>query len=213
MSKQSGDQCADASYERLTGVAYDPRCRALKAHIDIVLPYGFGGGLLFDDSFEYVRFWLGGGTEWADAGVTSVKVQDLPAGQNHLGVTGFPASCVASLLFDPPVDLLVQLGSPTVRAILSWNEVPPDVASPVLPVPADWQPAFGHVLDAPISVGEPLKCRYGRVGDLPGAGVAVTRRLRLDPGGRRPAARRKAHPSRRLHGSDLGRRRADRCGP
>jgi hypothetical protein len=211
MSEDFSEQRADASYERLSCVDYDPRRRALQANIEIMLPYGFGGGLLFDNSVEYVRFWLDGGAGWVDAGVTSVNVHDLANCEDQ--PRDMRAPLVASLRIDPVIDLLDQSKAPRVRAILSWNAVPPDVVSPAVPVPADWQPAFGQVLDTDIPGVEPLKCSDGYPVDLPGATVVRARRRRLDQGRRRPAARRQANSSRRLHGSDLGRRRVDRCGP
>jgi hypothetical protein len=146
----------DTAYEELTCVGYNPQRQALEATIDVKLPYGFGGGLCTAGSWEYVRFWLDYGGGWQDAGVVGINVHDLPSGADCAGQQQLPVSYVAALPIDPETSFCDNPILPTVRAILSWDVVPPATPSAAVPVPADWQPVFGNVLESRIQIAPRL---------------------------------------------------------
>lgn len=143
----------DTGYEELTCVAYDPSRQLLEATFQVKLPYGFEGGLCTNGSWEYVRFWLDYGSGWVDAGLTAVNVHDLPAGTDCAGANVFPVSYTATLAIDPESTFcLAPPELPKVRAILSWNTEPPAAPSAAVPVPADWTPVFGNVLETHVQI-------------------------------------------------------------
>ena len=146
----------DTSYEQLTCVGYNPQRRALEATVSVKLPYGFGGDLCTAGSWEYVRFWLDYGGGWQDAGVVGINVHDLPGGTDCAGQQQLPASYIATLAIEPETSFCGYPILPEVRAILSWDVVPPATPSAAVPQPADWQPVFGNILDSHIQIAPRL---------------------------------------------------------
>jgi hypothetical protein len=143
----------DTGYEELTCVAYDPARRLLEATFQVKRPYGFEGGLCANGSWEYVRFWLDYGAGWVDGGLTAVNVHDLPAGTDCAGADVFPLSYTATLAIGPESTFCFGPPRlPKVRAILSWNTEPPAAPSTAVPVPADWTPVFGNVLETHVQI-------------------------------------------------------------
>src|SRR5262249_8497131 len=61
-------------------------------------------------------------------------------------------SYVATLPIDPETSSCDDPVLPAVRAILSWDVVPPETPSAPVPQPPDWQPVYGNVLDAHIQI-------------------------------------------------------------
>src|SRR6185369_2834786 len=59
----------NTSYERVTCVALNPLLNMLEAHVQIKLPFGYGGDLCQAGTMEFVRFYVDYGTGWQDAGV------------------------------------------------------------------------------------------------------------------------------------------------
>jgi hypothetical protein len=128
----------NTTYEELKCVGYNPDLNTLKAVVQLKQSGGYSGSLCTAGSQEYVRFFLSfdNGSTWQDQGYASFTAHDLP-GTKPL---------------DYAVTVKPQAGStfcwteklPRVRAVLSWNAVPP-------PDP-DYMPVWGNVVDAHIQV-------------------------------------------------------------
>jgi hypothetical protein len=139
---------ADASFEELTCVGYNPDTANMEATFAIKRTSGYSGDLCTAGSLEYIRFYLDfhDGAGFIDQGSTAVNVHDIPAETDCTGQSIFPITYVATLqkttakfsLCSTPV-------LPTLRAILSWSSEPP-AASPA------WNPVWGSVLDADIQI-------------------------------------------------------------
>jgi hypothetical protein len=117
--------------EQLKCLGFYPERNMLKAMVDVKLSTGYSGNLCNKGSFEYVRFyvdWNGDGDyldAGEDVGVAGLNVHDIPDIKNPCLNTTKPLSFALSLVLKPkryscPTPYLVK-----VRAILSWNEVPP----------------------------------------------------------------------------------------
>lgn len=130
----------DTTYEVLRCVSYSPERDRLEATVDLRRPLGYSGGLCTHGSYEHVRFYVSydDGISWVDAGVASVNVHDLPAAKDCHEQTVFPISYVAGLGFTPKRDRCRKPVLPLVRAILSWEDVPP-------PNQPDWHPVWGNM--------------------------------------------------------------------
>jgi hypothetical protein len=124
----------DTYFEELTRVAVNPDAAVLEATVALKRAVGYGR-----DSTEWVRFHLSsdGGASWQDAGLASGTAYDLAAGYRPDAVT------LTRPLPEPrrrPCALPVL---PLVRAILSWQIMPP-AGRP------GWTPVWGTVVDQPI---------------------------------------------------------------
>jgi hypothetical protein len=146
---------ANTKYEALTCVSFSPERDLLQGTIDVKLPFGYGGGLCATGSNEYVRFYVDYGGGWEDAGTVGVKVHDIPAANDCEGDARHPISYVAGLPYDPRRKWCFWPVLPRVRAILSWQVVPP-AGQP------DWQPVWGNVLECNVQI----KPRSFKIGDL-----------------------------------------------
>jgi hypothetical protein len=130
----------DTSFEQLTCIGFNPVLSVLEATIEVKLSYGFGGDLCTNGSLEYVRFYVRYTKEWSNLGVVTVNTHDIPDGFDCEEVPEKPLFYVLTLPFQPAQkDCEVPL-LPEVRAILSWNEMPP-ASSPF------WAPVYGNVVD------------------------------------------------------------------
>lgn len=116
----------DTTYEELTCVGLDPSTATPDALVGVVRikrPNGYLGSLCEAGSIEYVAFWVDWGDGvWTWAGTAQVRVHD---------VASIPREGLAYAVYQP-VNLEERRrpchkGATTarVRAILSWNEVPP----------------------------------------------------------------------------------------
>jgi len=114
----------DTSFEELTCVGLNPTQDTLEGVLTVKKSAGYSGSLCTAGSREYVAFWVdwGDGAGWTFAGTTSVRVHDLtgvPAGGLHYGVvlplnlSGRQKPCAKGVV------------TARVRAILSWEFVPP----------------------------------------------------------------------------------------
>jgi hypothetical protein len=124
----------DTYFEELTRVAVNPDTHVLEATVELKRAVGYGG-----DSTEWVRFHLSydGGASWEDTGLASVTAYDLPDGHRP----GRPvAYTVARALPDPRHRSCALPVLPLVRAILSWQIMPP-------PGRPGWTPVWGNVVD------------------------------------------------------------------
>ena len=153
---------AHTQYEELTCVGYNLPLRLLEATIHIKLPGGYGGGLCFAGSTEYVRFYVNYGSGWEDVGLTSFNAHDIPNFKDCAGQPDKPLSYVATLALDPKRDWCGHPVLPAVRAILSWNLAPPFGAP-------GWTPIWGNVRNDHIQIA-PRKWFFGdfvaSLGDL-----------------------------------------------
>ncbi len=111
----------NTSFEDLHCVSYHPASEELRAVIEIKKPSGYSGDSCTDGSTEYVRFfvdYLNNGS-WVDEGVTSFTAHDIAHSASLCyGVTLKIKPDYASFCKEKPI-------LPKVRAILSWNQMPP----------------------------------------------------------------------------------------
>ena len=127
----------DTTYERLCRVEYHVELEMLRATFEVNKSSGYSTGLRSMGSLEYVRFYVSydDGAWWIDQGVRVAHVFDT-AGPKPLG-------CAVT----QPVRLREAgggaRGGVRVRAILSWNRVPPAEAP-------CWLPVWGNVLETVI---------------------------------------------------------------
>jgi hypothetical protein len=153
---------ADTSYEQLTCVGFNPRTSFLEATIAVKRPTGYGGDLCEAGSIEYVRFFLDYGSGWEDVGLAGVQVHDIPNQNDCAGQPEKPLTYVASLRIDAHSECCKHPVLPRVRAILSWQWMPPAGASNV-----NWKPVWGNDLETEIQI-EPgpwtIKCLLEEVG-------------------------------------------------
>ncbi len=147
----------DDGFEELTCIGYNPDSSILTAIVRIKQADGYGGGPCTNGSQEYVRFYLDyGDGDWCDSGVTSFNIHDL----------GFKDDlCYAvSIKLDPKKRTCCDRDPvlPTVRAILSWNVVPP-ADTP------DWLPIWGNRLERDIQINprSPFLCNlFDQITDI-----------------------------------------------
>ncbi|MFZ5798870.1 MAG: hypothetical protein C4563_03475 [Desulfobulbus sp.] len=142
---------ANTRYEELLSVGLYPELDLLIAIVNLKLPHGYQGSLCTGGSYEYVRFfidWDGDGDfgdPGEDAGIAAVNVHDFfdletigPGEMRPLSYAlGLKVSSQRKLCNVPR---LVK-----VRAILSWEDPPPE-GSPDFPV------VWGNVLEKWIQV-------------------------------------------------------------
>ena len=145
----------NTTFEQLTCVGYNLPLSLLEATVHIKLPGGYGGGLCFAGSTEFVRFYVNYGAGWVDAGVASFNAHDIPNSKDCAGQPDKPLSYVATLALDPKRDWCGHPILPQVRAILSWNLMPP-------PGNPAWVPIWGNVKNDHIQIAP----RHWLVGDL-----------------------------------------------
>jgi len=129
----------DTSFEEIGCVGFSDALSRLEAVVSIKQDAGYGVGLCTAGSQEYVRFYLSfdGGTTWQDQGVTGFNAHDI-AGTKPLEYSVAQPISVAE-------DFCFFENLPQVRAILSWNFVPP-ANTP------DFTPVFGNVVNVTIQI-------------------------------------------------------------
>ncbi len=123
-------------YEEICCLGYNPREKLLGAVVCLHQSGGYAMGTRINSEPEFVRFYLSfdGGKCWEDQGCASVEVHNAAAVMDRQyavflqlakGEDSFPA---------PQARL---------RAILSWNDMPPAGAP-------DWKPVFGNVIETQV---------------------------------------------------------------
>lgn len=137
----------NSKYEQLTCLGYNPDSQQLEAVAEIKLPFGYGGNLCQKGSTEYVRFWVDYGSGWKDAGLVAFAVHDIPNGTDCAKNPDKPLTYAASLRLEPPQWCCDTPLLPRVRAILSWELVPPN-----FPGAENWKPIWGSVLEEHIQI-------------------------------------------------------------
>ncbi len=135
----------DPTYERITCLGYNPDLSILEATVEIRKPTGYNGSLCYTGSSEYVRFFIDYGTGWEDLGIASFKAHDFADGVDCANKSNKPLIFSAALKIDPKRDVCSEPVLPKVRAILSWQVVPP-AGNP------NWSPVWGSVLDRHIQI-------------------------------------------------------------
>lgn len=132
-------------WEELVCAAFYPQAGKLMAIVSIRQLDGYSGMLRRHGSMEYVRFFV----DWADGngyqavGLSHFKVCDLLKEENkqcyplcHLVKIG--------LNTDRYWDAVIEGHHPTVRAVLSWNQVPE--------IDPEFTPIFGNRINSQISI-------------------------------------------------------------
>ena len=161
----------NTTYEELTCVGYNPRLRTLEATVQIKLPTGFKGNLCGPGSTEYVRFYVDYGAGWQDVDCVAFDTHDIPNMLDCAKDPDKPLSYVVSLKFEPKTDNCERPVMPNVRAILSWETMPP-LGDPL------WPPIWGNVLDQHIQIAP----RKWNIGDLVGVlGKNIGQTLKVPP--------------------------------
>src|SRR5690606_22901043 len=127
-------------FEELPCIGYNPDTEILTPIVRIKQQTGYGGDACTDGSQEYVRFSLdyGDGTS-VDPGLAGFNIHDFPFKDPlcyavSIRIRPKRRSCCD----DKPV-------LPKVRAILSWNTMPP----PNMP---NWHPVWGNRLERDIQI-------------------------------------------------------------
>lgn len=129
----------DTAYESLGCVRYIPLLDQVYASINLKRDIGYSFHLGQPNSREYVRFYLSfdRGLTWLDKGISVVNVVDQPGEKSRLH------------LVTKKIDLLKDYAGAEVvmvRAILSWNSIPPSDAP-------EWSPLWGNVAETQIRIG------------------------------------------------------------
>lgn len=129
----------NTTYEELMCVGLYPEFNTLEAIVHVKQSGGYGGDICSDGTPEYVRFYLSydNGATWQDQGVTSFTAHDVP-GPKAL-------EFAVQLAISPQKYFCNKENLPLVRAILSWDLVPP-ANSP------HWVPVWGNTLDGHVQI-------------------------------------------------------------
>lgn len=127
------------SYEQLVCAGLNPPADRLEAIIHVKQDTGYGGDICSAGTREYVRFYvdLHDNGIWHDVGLTSVKVHDIPGDK--------PLCYAVRLDFDPIRKFCTKQNIVKVRAILSWNAVPPANTPGFIPV-------YGNRIDVEVQI-------------------------------------------------------------
>ncbi len=150
----------DTTYEELTCIGFNADQNRLEAVVQVKLPVGYSGGNCATGSFEYIRFFVDYGAGFEDAGLAAINVHDIPTQPDCAKDSEKPLSFSASVLLTPPVKNCHTPVLPVVRAILSWNSVPPS--------DANWPPVWGNHLDRHIQLKPSLPIFKDVIDDIAG---------------------------------------------
>ena len=114
---------ANSTYEEIGCVGYQPQTERLEAVVYVKQPSGYGGGLCGPGTNEFVRFYatFDNGTSWSDLGLASFTAWDVPEGTQ--GRKRLEYAVTRRHDFRRRICLFPQIVG--IRAILSWNAVPP----------------------------------------------------------------------------------------
>src|SRR6266853_293279 len=163
----------NVQYEELTCVGFNPAKNLLEATIAIKLPFGYGSDLCQEGTTEYVRFFLDYGSGWEDAGLTAIRVHNIPNQKDCAGLSDKPLIYVATLKLKPKTECCNHPVLPKVHAILSWQWMPPAGAANV-----GWLPPWGNTLDCNIQI-QPHPWNIFCLLDLINEGV--TQKIKVPP--------------------------------
>jgi len=129
----------DSDYESLGCVRYIPLLDRVYASIRIKREAGYSFRVGPQNSREYVRFYLSydRGISWQDKGISAINVVDEPFERAR--------TYLVTRRVGLPEDLTGSEEVVLVRAVLSWNFLPPADAP-------DWTPLWGQVAETQIRV-------------------------------------------------------------
>jgi len=136
------------TYEQLTCVGYNPDTQNMEATFSIKGPSGFSGNLCSSGSSEYIRFYLDfhDGEGFIDQGIVAANVHDIPNAKDCTNRSIFPLTYVATLKKKTPkIALCNSPILPTLRAILSWNQIPPEDTP-------NWMPVWGNIKECDVQL-------------------------------------------------------------
>ncbi len=135
---------SNKTYEDIGCVGYHPDFERLHAVIYVNQTSGYGGNVCTDGTQEYVRFYLSfdGGASWKDYGLASFTAYDVPENKRRL-------EYAVTRKIDPPRKFCFQNNQVLVRAILSWNVIPPEDQP-------NFQPVWGDIHNTHIQI-DPFK--------------------------------------------------------
>lgn len=162
---------SNTTFEHLSCVGYNPVKRVLEATIAITQPIGYGGTACQTGTTEYVRFFIDYGGGWEDAGLTGVRVHDIPNGHDCSGAPTKPLIYAVTLQITPPARPCRFPTLPKVRAILSWQWAPPPGAAN-----AGWLPPWGNVVESHIQI-QPGYWNLGSIIELVSEGINTKLKL------------------------------------
>jgi hypothetical protein len=132
----------DTTYEKLDCLGFNPSLNLVSATIQVKLPSGFQGGPCTKGSYEYVRFWVNYGFGWNHIGMTLVNTHDILNSFDCKKSPTKPFHYTLSIRFEPDHKQCQTPVLPRIRAILSWNTVPP--------LDPNFNPIWGNVLEETI---------------------------------------------------------------
>lgn len=136
----------DKTFEELTCVGYNPDQQILEAVIQVKQATGYMGNECTPGSFEYIRFFVDSGSGFVDAGLVAINVHDLPDASDCEQTPEKPLSYAASISYAPPnSEDCDDPVLPLVRAILSWQTIPPSNDP-------NFNPVWGNHLDSHIQL-------------------------------------------------------------
>jgi hypothetical protein len=147
----------DTNFEELTCIGFNPDRNLLEAVIQVKQPTGYSGGDCSPGSFEYIRFFVDYGSGFQDAGLAAINVHDVPGERDCAKDSEKPLSYSASVRITPPSNNCRRPELPKVRAILSWNSIPP-AGNP------NWTPVWGNHFDGHIQI-KPSQLTLGNIFD------------------------------------------------
>jgi len=153
----------NTKYEEIGCLGFNPKLDMLEATVQVKLPYGYKGGLCTKGSTEYVRFFINYGGGWENLGLVAFNAHDIPNATDCAKKANKPLSYTVTLPIDPHRRSCKEPLLPEIRAILSWEDAPPE-DNP------NWPPVWGNVLDKNIQI-KPRKPLLIEV--LKGAGVDI----------------------------------------
>ena len=138
----------DTSYEQITCLGYNPESQDMEATISIKKTTGYSGDLCTSGSLEYIRFYLDfhDGKGFIDQGSVAINVHNIPDQKDCDNQTIFPIKYTATLKKSTEYWCLCSKPVlPTLRAILSWGNMPePDCPN--------WLPVWGNVVERDIQL-------------------------------------------------------------
>jgi hypothetical protein len=135
----------DTTYEQVTCLGFNPNTTLLEAVVQIKQPTGYDGDSCTNGSYEYIRFYVDYGSGFEDLGYVAINVHDVPNAVDCAKAAEKPLSFAASVTFQPKSNWCGIPVLPKVRAILSWQTIPP-ANTP------NYNPVWGNHLDAHIQI-------------------------------------------------------------
>ncbi len=125
---------ANSFYEELGCVGFQPQFDRLEAVVYVKQLFGYGGGICTNGSREYVRFYIDCGNGWEDLGATGFAAYDIVDPER--GTDRLEYDVTLRVDFSDKEKFCFVEKICKVRAILSWNVVPP-------PNQPNWVPVWG----------------------------------------------------------------------